>query len=564
MRPVAPLLAATILVAAALLLIGSAREHSLTVDEAHYIGLGRGLVERGDWNMPGALLHPPLPFYVNSLLLFGIPVADSVWAGPDGNERGRDLCRGASDDRFLFRSRIPTVLLALVLLLLVFLEAKRLFGTRAGLFALLLAAFEPNLLAHGSVGTPDMILTLFFFLAVLRFRRFREEGGAGNLVVAGAALGLALLSKYSALVLLAIVPVAAFADRAGPRFAARYALAALIALAVVYAAYSPLVLHDRNAALFGDWLLPAPYAGGIEQQRQANEGHRAYFMGEVSFRGWFAYYPVAFLVKTPLPFLVLAAVGVFLLVRGKRRSDLVWLLLPPLLFFLFFVFVSRINIGIRYVLPVYPFLALAGGFGAASVARKGPRIAVLLLLVWHVGGALAAYPHFLPYFNEAVGGPEGGSRILLDSNLDWGQDLPSLKRFLDENGYAGVYLGYFGGDDPARYGIRCRYLPGWTYTPPPDAYRRSLDFHPDPELVAISRMLLQGVWTPEPEVYAWLNEYPRVATIGHSILVFDIGGDPAAHEKLAAAYWKAGLLDLFRYEMEVAAHGREKRTPGPR
>ncbi len=555
MRHGTTLAAAAIFLVALFLLLGSAREHGLTVDEAHYVGIGRRMIERGDWKMPGAVLHPPLSYYANSLLLFGEDLPDSIWTLSDGDERGRSLCRALPGNRLLLLSRIPIVLLALVLLLFVFSETKRRFGKAAGVFALLLAAFEPNLLAHGSLATQDLLLTLFSFLAVVRFRRYREEGGRANLAIAGASLGLALLSKYSALVLLAIVPATALADRAGPRFLLRFGAALLLALAVLYAAYAPLVLHDARAPLVGERLLPAPYAAGIEQQREANRGHRSYFMGEISDRGWLAYYPVAFLVKTPLPFLLLSLVGMSLLARRGRKSDLVWLALPPLLYTLFFVFASRINIGLRYVLPVYPFLAVAGGYAASAASRRAARAGVLLLFAWHAGGTALASPHFLAYFNEAAGGTEGGARILLDSNLDWGQDLPSLRRFLSDRGYDGVYLGYFGADDPARYGIRCRYLPGWTYAPPPEAHERSLSFRPDPELVAISRMLLQGVWTPDPGVYAWLEEYPRVATIGGSIVIFDIGGDPKAHEKLAAAYRRAGLTDLFEDEMRQRGPG---------
>ena len=186
-------------------------------------------------------------------------------------------------------------------------------------------------------------------------------------------------------------------------------------------------------------------------------------------------------------------------------------------------------------------------------------VVVTALLVWHGAGALIAWPHYLSYFNEAAGGSEGGARILSDSNLDWGQDLPGLKRFLDENGYEDCYLSYFGNGDPVRYGIRFRYLPGWTYTLPPEWMERSLACHPDPELVAISRFNRHGVRLPNPDLYDWLDKYPQVASIGGSILVYDLGGDRSAHDQIARAYKMAGRLEHFRDELLVGAGWGGKR-----
>jgi 4-amino-4-deoxy-L-arabinose transferase-like glycosyltransferase len=546
---------AAALLASAIFLAGAARRQSLTVDEAHYIGVGKHLVETGDWGLKGALLHPPLPFYLSSVLLFGVEIPESVWRAPHQDERGRALCRALPGNRALLLSRIPGIALTLLLFGLVFAEARRAFGKRAGLLAVLLAAFEPNLLAHGSLATPDLPLAALFFLAVLRVRRLREEGSARNTAIAGAALGLAFLSKYNALLLLAIVPIAALADRAPPRFFVRLVLAFLAALLVLYAAYLPLAVRGGKPFL-GERLLPRPYEEGIEFQRRANTGHHAFFLGEISDQGWRAYYPVAWLVKTPIPFLLLFAIGAGLLLRERRRGDIAWFLLPPALFFLFFVFASRINIGVRYVLPVAPFFAAIGGHAAASARGKWSRRGVYALAIWLVAGTAAAYPHFLSYFNEAAGGPEGGARILADSNIDWGQDLPGLKDFLERKGYEGAYLAYFGNDDPERYGIRYRFLPGWIYSPPPRVYEESLLYHPDPEIVAVSRMLMQGVWLPDRDLYAWLERYPRIGTIGHSILVFDIRGDPEAHENLARAYRAAGHHALFRDEIVLAERAR--------
>lgn len=551
-----------ILLLSALLMIGSAARHSLTVDEAKYVGIGKRLLETGDWRLPSARLHPPLPFYLNSLFFLGLDIPDAVWNADHQDERGRELCRAFPVQRGLLLARMPGIVLTLLLLFLVRRETRRAFGDGASLAALFLSALEPNLLAHGSLATPDLPLTATFFLAFLRYRRAVEEGGRMNLLLAGAALGVALLSKYGALILFGLLPAAALvASGWSGRLARRTAIVFILALAFLHAGYLPLYIHDgMDAGPLYRGIFPRPFGMGVEHQRSANEGFRSYFFGEIKKGGWVPYYPVALAVKTPVPFLLLAAAGAAFLLRERRRREGAWLLFPPFALLLFFMIVSRINIGVRYVLPVYPFLAVLGGFGGAKMAGwTWGRRAVGALLAWQAVAVLVAYPHFLSYFNEPAGGADGGSRILSDSNVDWGQDLPGLASWLRKKGHEGCSLAYFGNDDPSRFGIRFRFLPGWLYTLPMNAYEESVGYHPDPDLVAVSRMVKQGVWLPKRGLYDFLDAYPRVAVIGGSILVFDLGHDPDAHDKIAAIYKIAGKTDLFRDEVLHAADLRRKR-----
>lgn len=548
---------------AAALLFTSAWRTSPTVDETHYAGLGRYLVETGDWSIRGAILHPPIPYYMNSLFLSGVEIPDSVWDAPHQDERGRRLFRLGAGDGMLHRTRLANMLVFLVLVVVVYAEGSRMLGRPAALAAAFFVALEPNLLAHAGLGTPDLPLTAAFFWAACRFEAYCRDGGAGRLLIAGVALGAAILTKYTALLLVGILPLAALFGSRDRRRLAAFPLVCLVAFAVLHAGYLPALVHGGGGedALFR-YGLPAPFVKGIEFQRAANTGHRAFFLGEVSDRGWALYYPIAFLVKTPIPFLLLAAAGLLLLFRAPlRREQAFRIAVPPLALALFFVVVSRIDIGLRYLLPVYPFAALAAGHGLRELwIRHSPRfrIPAALLAAWMLAGTAIAWPHFIPYFNEAVGGGDGGVRILADSNLDWGQDLPGLKKWLDRNGYEGTYLAYFGNADPSRYGIRFRYLPGWLYTPMKEL-RAGVGFHPDPELLAISRSVYQGFWLPDPELYRWVDHYPRVASIGHSIDVYDIGGDPAAHDKLALIYKRAGRTDYFRDELIL---GMEEKKAG--
>ena len=164
---------------------------------------------------------------------------------------------------------------------------------------------------------------------------------------------------------------------------------------------------------------------------------------------------MAILVKTPVPILVLAALGTFLLLRrrGQNRgdgTDRILVFLPPLVF-LCFALLSRLNLGVRHVLPAFPFLLLLAGFAAAELLntrRRWPRLFLALAAAWLLVGTLRVFPHFLAYFNEVAGGSRNGIHWLVDSNLGWGQDLARLKPWMQRNNVQRVNLCYFGNADP--------------------------------------------------------------------------------------------------------------------
>ncbi|HYC90805.1 MAG TPA: glycosyltransferase family 39 protein [Thermoanaerobaculia bacterium] len=240
--------------------------------------------------------------------------------------------------------------------------------------------------------------------------------------------------------------------------------------------------------------LPAPYwIAGAEYVAQHSEaGHPAFLLGEHRPEGWWYYFPVLLFYKTPLAFLLLALGGMVLL----RRRALAWvplvMLLPAL--------TSKINIGVRHVLPLYPVLAIVAGY-AAVVLWKKSRVATVVLAGWFfVAGALA-HPDYLPYFHELARHPE---EIATDSNLDWGQDLLRLEREVRERRIGHLYLSYFGSADWRRHAIPAEELPrdrrvrGW---------------------VAISEMQLKF---GNPEDFAWLGQYRPVARVGKSIRLYRI------------------------------------------
>ena len=188
-----------------------------------------------------------------------------------------------------------------------------------------------------------------------------------------------------------------------------------------------------------------------------------YLLGQTSIDGFWLYFPVALTVKTPVSTLVLlvVALGGWIFNRKARFASL-FLLIPALLYFSLAVW-SRMNIGLRHILPIYPFLFVLIGGTAAELwtsKTKVKRGCLIFLALWYVWSSMSIYPHYLAYFNELAGGPQNGHRVLIDSNLDWGQDLKGLKRWMDHHERQYIQFLYFGTADPEYYGIKAFYLPG--------------------------------------------------------------------------------------------------------
>jgi hypothetical protein len=208
----------------------------------------------------------------------------------------------------------------------------------------------------------------------------------------------------------------------------------------------------------------ARYAGNVRFQLDHDRrGHLTYLLGEVSRRGWPHYFAVALAVKSTLGFLVGLAVAVVATARRTGDGAAVrahwWV---PALAVLGALSAGGIQIGERYLLPVHAFGVLLAASVAPALLAHGPgRVLLATVLGLHVGAAVRAAPRgYLAYFNPLAGGPDGGHRVLLDSNLDWGQDLPRLAAWMRREGVTDVALGYVGADDPDRLGIARRDLPG--------------------------------------------------------------------------------------------------------
>jgi len=527
------------------LAVHSMRGSSATFDEGTHLPAGYTHLALGDHRLNPE--QPPLAKLLAAAPLLAVrPVVKTdarSWVEARQWEFGRNfLYRWNDADRLLFLGRLPIVALASCLVVAVFLEARRRFGDAAAAASLVLAALSPDVLAHGALVTTDLAFALFFFLSVAAFSRAVEEATPRRVVAAGLATGAAFATKFSAPIL---VPLLLLLGLLGPR---RRRLPLVLAgvgalsLLAVWAAYGfrPALSPDpavraaqrapleapvegrllQVAAAAGNaGLVPEDYARGLLFVMKHSEARRTFLLGELSDRGFPLYFLATFLLKTPVPLLLLSGLALARIRRVSRReAAFLWL---PVLVYVSFTASRGLQIGHRHLLPLYPFLFVAAGEAAARLwswrRRAGPAL-VAALGLWYAGGTLRQHPHHLAYFNGIAGGPANGWRVLVDSNLDWGQDLKRLATWMRENGVARVKLSYFGSAEASYYGIDAEALPGYTSPHAPHVTR---EIRPG-DVVAVSATNLQGVYL-EPEdrpLMARLRALAPIGRVGWSILVY--------------------------------------------
>jgi hypothetical protein len=277
---------------------------------------------------------------------------------------------------------------------------------------------------------------------------------------------------------------------------------------------SPASLIGRILRIGGDsWYLPEhPFFIGFGNLLGHNQaGHTAYLMGKTSLYGWWYYFPVIFAIKTPLAVLALLFPSLWWILRARLRFEHRALAIPIVLYFLASL-TSHLNIGYRHLLPILPFLYVLLAVAATNRlthARTAFLAGILALHAWEIS---RIYPHYLAFFNAAVGGAANGPRYALDSNIDWGQDVKKLKTYANSVGAARLCIVYFGEANLEYYGLVAGYLPRSGEI----EKRRDLDC-----LAAASVSPLYGLNT-NPEDFRWLREMEPAARVGYSIYVYDL------------------------------------------
>lgn len=553
--------------------IASMRQQSATYDEVAHLPAGYTYWAFDDYRLN--MEHPPLV-----KLLAGWPLQrlgvkterDTSFKTADNYYFGEKLLYEWNDgDRLLFWGRLPLVLLTLCFGLAVFFCAREFYGWRAGYMALLLFLFLPEVLAHGQLVTTDVSVAGFFFVAVYAFYRALWHCSSLAFLLACLAAGCAVIAKFSgvlvfpALALIGLGAVFSAEPLLLPRWRrkissrlgklamvmAALVLMALISWALIWTSYGwryniaptaisaealnwpqywmrPSLAIDTMRLAREQRLLPEAFIYGFLRAATNLEGRNAFLMEEYSTTGWWYYFPVTFLIKTTIPLLLLIILGfIFWRRYGTRLAGELMLLLPVALY-LVFALTSNFNIGNRHLLPLYPFLIVFAAKMGRALEPGQPRLLAIIcvaLLGWHVFEAARVYPHHLAYFNQIAGGPAGGYRWLVDSNLDWGQDLKGLAAYQRAHPEEPLYLSYFGTAKPEYYGIQAKYLPAFN---PGNRRREIVSFNdvPSGALVAVSATSLQGLNLTEQTAPGWrafmarLQRTAPLTTIGHSIFIY--------------------------------------------
>ncbi len=525
--------------------IPAARTHTPTPDEFVYVPAGLYHLQTGDLSFDPT--NPPLLKIAMALPLAGMDVKLDLdpryrdnrtgWGPWIFGTRFMDLNRERYLDAY-FAARLVVVAMTVLLGALVFVRARELLSPAAALAALVLFASMPPLVAHGSLATLDLGVTALLFAGFCATARFGSTKRYEWAAATGALFGFAFAVKGTAALLAPVVPVVVALQwrdwrvAGAARFVAGGATMAVAAWGAILLSYG-----------LQGFPLPEPLVEGVRfQMAQSSAGEfPAFLFGDWSQTGWWHYYLVALALKTPLPSLVLMLAGGTAIVRDARRRDRVrgnrdaiaagaWIALPVLLLLYLLSFHYAKDYGIRYLLPAFPFLVLLAGRGVDLLLSAGPRarVAAAVLLAWQVVACAVATPHHLAYFNELAGGPDRARRLLLDSNLDWGQDLGRLGEYMKANGIDRIGLGYFGHVDPRVYGIDYTIAP---ITPAAGRYAISANFLAGyPYAITYAGPRIRGV---AKGAWAWLDRLEPVARVGRSIYVFDVTSEDAA--RLASA-----------------------------
>ena len=543
----------------ALQLVHVARATSSSWDEAHHLFDGYTI-----WKLDDYRLNPEVPPFIK--LTAALPLLHMQLKVPPNQGRpnqteafldGKAFVWGNGGDRVLFPARMMCAGFALALGLLIYLAAEEMFGFIAGLFALALFVFDPNMLGNGAMVTTDVGAACCFMAAMYSFYRYCRKPGWMRLVVAGIALGVALSAKYTGIFLVPMLLLVVVLEgvmardwRVLWRRVGALAATGLMAWVVVWGFYgfrykaapegkelnpalAPYLtqMHDQRdarmlRALARVRVLPEGYIWGLENTKETEFDDPSYFWGKVYRHGNWKYFPVAFLIKSTLALLILLCLVPLAWrwgLRGRTR-EMGFLLVPVVVYFVISMS-SDMDIGMRHLLPVYPFLYVLVGAAAMVLVDRDVRWGWVLgvLLCWQVVTSARVSPAYMAYGNEAWGGPAKVDRYLGDANTDWGQQLKAVKRYLDERHITNCWFAYFpdGSIDPEDYGVHCKRLPTTDLL-----YWLDVPVTTPPVIsgtVLISAGDLEGIEFGDGQLNPY-DQFWRVkptAVIQHSVYVFD-------------------------------------------
>lgn len=526
--------------------IGSMLQQSPVCDEvSHHIATGYSFLKTRDFRLNSA--QPPLVEELSALPLLllnpRIPLEHPSWDNIDRSTFGFQFLYKYNNNagRIVFWSRIPIVIISILGSLLVFMWAKKLYGAKAGLFALFLYVFCQNILAYSYISTSDMGVSVFILLALYLFSLFISNPSKKYILLSGIALGLAEAAKLTALILIPLFfAITIYKSIATKKI--KYILGFLIVLTICYfivfatyfgeikpllknnvdvaekiqyiekfcAKFFPNNTHIKNSIINFSLNTPIPFSTYImtifSSINMIFRQHifTVFLLGKYSQTGWAYYYPLVFLFKTPIPLLVFLITVIFFSKRlSATKAFQEKLIILFMLVFSIAALSSKLQLGMRYILPLFPCLFIYISKIVNLQIKPGYLFRCLLVLLcsWYVIENFMTYPYYMSYVNQFAGGPANGWKYLRDSNVDHGQDLPALAKYVKENNIQSIRLSYFGTADPAYYGIKFEQL------------KEEERIKPGNSVYAISVNYIDTV--------SWTKNIKPAAKAGYSIFIYD-------------------------------------------
>ena len=533
------------------------RNASLTFDEGPHLAVGYTTLRTGDFRLQPVHIHPPLANLISAaplLLQDDLPDPTEIngWqANSLSAITDTVIWKYPHPARIATAGRTPMLLVGVLLATLVYKWARIMGGQFAGLLAVLFYAFDPNIIAHSSLITTDIVVTLLSTATLLTttlylFSSANRKRQPVYLILTGVLLGLTQLSKVSALALIPVVALSIFITSVIRRqkilpaiIHTAFILTAILGIGflVLWAGYGFQISQPSG----GTFPLPASthweiYAS-LSQHYQL--GHPAFALGKINSHGWWWYFPLAFLIKTPIPSLLFVFTSVtsgaiHLWKKRKWRSDVfkskhIVLISWVILYGISSLF-SSVNIGYRHLLPLLPCLYIYSGYILSKIRIRSWKLSsvkqgwasrilawcFIVSIAWLVIGTIPGTPSSLEYFNEFAGGSQGGYHFLVDSNIDWGQNLWDLYRWMEKSNVEQVKYAHYSPASPHQYGIKVDFLP-----PDPRAIKYT-PWDPEPGMYVIGATVLQGVYTSDINTYAYFRSKTPLKRLGNALFVYEI------------------------------------------
>jgi hypothetical protein len=551
---------------------------SPVVDEIAHIPSGFSYMTTGDYRLNPE--HPPLIKDLSAipLIIWGAKFPYGYWASnnPVVNNEWNVGWKfiygmGNNPNTLMILARLPMILLSLVFAYFVFRWAKELFGKKAGVLALILYAFNETIIAHSGFVTTDIGVSFAIFLSMYVLYKFLKNPRKLTLILSGLTFGFALLTKFSgpilapAYIVIFIMLLLKRGEKEEEGFLARindkrlkkrftsgflsFLMIGFLGFFCMWLVYIPHTMFmpakvqqtliaqslpqtsglgktakDILTPMSNNFLtkpLAQWFLGFVMVASHVEGGHDSFFMGQVGNQGWWLYYPVALAIKTPIPIFIFILLIIFFWRSFKHKdwfTETYFWIIPAIL--LFMGIQGKIDLGIRYMLPMFAFVFIFISRAGEKIDLKAllkkisiMQIIIILLVVWYIVEAILIYPYYMSYYNEFIGGYQNGYKYLTDSNTDWGQDLKYLNTWVDQHHIKKIYVDAFPGSFSEAYYLNGKAIP-WHVTEgrPKGWFAVSVTFYQSSKLYTKSN----------GTDYSWLNSIKPVKNLGGAILIYDL------------------------------------------